>query len=168
MKIVAVNGLPGSGKTSFVDCCSKFLEEHSRGLDVIVTSVIEPIKQIATDIAWDGKKDFKGRRLLSDIKDALDEYENFTQEYIDSIITTVADVVFIDVRSKVDIDYLAKKYSAMTVFIENNRNVISEFSNHADEDIVVSGYHYNYYIQNNSTKEDLQRQAEQFIFNVII
>lgn len=67
LKIVIVNGAPGSGKTSFENFCQEIMGDFCQ-----IRSTIDLVKEIATIYAqWDGKKDLKSRKFLSDLKDLL-------------------------------------------------------------------------------------------------
>ena len=83
MKMFVVNGFPGSGKTLFAEYCDSILKEKFNHCSILRTSVVDPIKAIARVIGWNGDKDEKGRKLLSDLKDTLDSYNHFTFNSID-------------------------------------------------------------------------------------
>ena len=72
MKVYVINGKPGVGKTTF-ETIAKLMTE-----DCEIYSTIDPIKEIARDYDWNGEKDAKGRKLLADLKKALNEYNDFT------------------------------------------------------------------------------------------
>jgi len=55
-RIIAIHGFAGSGKTT----ASDILGDGK----AIMRPFAKPIKDIATQMGWDGKKDAKGRRLL--------------------------------------------------------------------------------------------------------
>ena len=61
MKIIIINGYAGVGKSTFVEMCKK---------DYLVTelSTIDPIKDIASKIGWNGQKEPKDRKFLADLK----------------------------------------------------------------------------------------------------
>ena len=65
MKILIINGKPRTGKSIF--CNTAF---QKCGL-VYCFSTIDEVKRLARYLGWDGKKDEKGRKFLSDIKDAV-------------------------------------------------------------------------------------------------
>ena len=72
MKIVVVNGPAGAGKDLFVTFCAQFL-----GTDKIRNySTVDYVKAIAAQIGWDGTKDLKNRKFLSDLKDVLTEWDD--------------------------------------------------------------------------------------------
>lgn len=164
MKIFIVNGYPGSGKTLFQEYCYSILHEKFSHCVILRTSVIDPVKAIARMIGWDGDKDERGRKFLSDLKDALDAYSNFTFNSIDAFADSDVDFIFMDARSDYDIDYAVTRYDAITVFIDKKINE-EEFSNHADAN--VRDYNYQYYIDNNGTKEDFYNATNLFLYEIM-
>lgn len=163
MKIFIVNGYPQSGKTLFAEYADEILKQEFQGCVIIRTSVIDPVKYVASKIGWDGNKDDRGRKLLSDLKDALDVYCDFTFCNIDKFAESSADFMFIDARSDYDIDYAVKNHNAITVFIDKDSEI--EHLNHADAN--VRDYNYQYYIDNNGTKEDFYNAVNLFLYSVM-
>jgi hypothetical protein len=164
MKIFIVNGYPGSGKTLFQEYCYSILHEKFAHCVILRTSVIDPVKVIARRIGWDGNKDERGRKFLSDLKDALDAYSNFTFNSIDSFAKSDVDFIFMDARSDYDIDYAVKTYGAISIFIDKDNNEVGHL-NHADAN--VRDYNYQYYINNNGTKEDFYNATNLFLYKIM-
>ena len=71
MKVVIINGRERSGKDTFVDICS--IVNNGK---VISTSMVDGTKELARKIGWDGSKEPRDRKFLSDLKDLLDEYKD--------------------------------------------------------------------------------------------
>ena len=69
MKIIVINGTGGAGKDTFVDVLKS--KSYVKDYFIYNYSTIDRIKTIAEQCGWDGKKDEKGRQLLSDLKDAF-------------------------------------------------------------------------------------------------
>ena len=63
MIVLIVNGAPQAGKTTF----NEMLKDMADG-EVKIYSSIDYVKMIAFTLGWDGIKDDKGRKLLSDLK----------------------------------------------------------------------------------------------------
>lgn len=155
-KIIVINGMGGVGKSSFISLC--------REIDprVIETSTADFVKEIAIQAGWDGVKDQKGRRLLSDIKDALEKYDNIPNKKIDKFIQSHPEnIIFVNVREPHNIQYYKDKYNALTVLVTNPNAKVVE-GNHADEDV----YDYEYYdftIRNEGTITNLKDKAKIFM-----
>lgn len=165
MKMIVVNGSPGSGKTSFAKCCASILKEKFPNCEILRTSVVEPIKKIARDLGWDGEKDAKGRQFLADIKDALDDYCGYTHQFINKTSKLPYDFIFIDARSDYDISYAELIHKAKSVYIERLIKEDNEFDNHAD--MKVKDYEYDYIIDNNGTWEDLYEAVNLFLYDFL-
>lgn len=155
-KIIVINGAATVGKSTFVSLC------HEIDPRVIETSTVDFVKEIALQAGWDGIKDQKGRRLLSDIKDALERYDDVPNKKIDEFIQSHPDnIIFVNAREPHNIAYYQKKYDAISVLVINP-NVEAVQGNHADEEV----YNYEYYdftIHNNETIVELKEKAEIFL-----
>ena len=165
MKIYVVNGYPGSGKTTFEQMACKKLGGR-RGF---IYSTIFPIKELAQKIGWDGKKDAAGR-LLSDLKQAMNRYCNYTMEELKDKINTIEatckifsiqdPVVFIDSREPDEIALIKKLYNATTVIVVRGEEP-EEISN--DSDLHVNKYDYDLMINNTGTIEELEEVVDMFL-----
>lgn len=166
MKVFIVNGHGGSGKTTF----EQMVADNYDGF-VKVLSTITPIKQIALKVGWNGVKDAAGRRLLSDLKDALtryndypfrwicDELEEWEEDMMEEIWHTDDAIVFIDCREPEEIQRLIDKFNAKSIIVERDTN--ENFTNHADQE--VDNFSYDIHIVNNGTLDDLDASAQRFI-----
>lgn len=160
-KMVILNGLPTSGKDTFVELCQK----HTPYI-ICHISTITPIKGIAQILGWNGEKNFKYRKFLSDLKDLCTETFDTSFNYIKTEYEIAKeeniDFLFVDCREPKEIERLKQYFNAVTVCIDA-RERLNELktSNHADTN--VYNYHYDYYIENNSTIEDLTKSAELFV-----
>ena len=155
-KIIVINGMGGVGKSTFISLC------HEIDPRVIETSTVDFVKEIALQAGWDGVKDQKGRRLLSDIKDALERYDDVPNKKIDEFIQSHPDnIIFVNAREPHNIAYYQKKYGAISVLV-TNPNASKVQGNHADEN--VNDYEcYDFIILNEKTIVELKNKAEIFI-----
>lgn len=146
MKIICVNGYARSGKDTFCDAVF-----YNRGL-VYPYSTIDEIKRLALQFGWDGKKDAKGRKLLSDLKDCLTEYNNFPTKYIIEQIKVRLeiledkklhdDVVFlVQMREPEEIKQWKDDYGARALLI-TRPEMEKEWGNHADDNVLKADYDY--------------------------
>ena len=169
LRVVIVNGKPGSGKTTFEDICMEILGPAY----CAKRSTVDKVKELAKEAGWDGRKGPRDRKMLSDLKDLFTKYNDMP---LNDIITYLdgweADlqyfnvgehphVLFVDDREPEHIDRLKKELDATTVIIRRPSVEGEEASNHADEH--VFDYAYDYAIVNNGTIEDLGYQAAGFL-----
>ena len=68
--VIVINGRGGVGKDTLCD----FARAHFKVKNI---SSITPIKEIAAQCGWDGKKDNKSRKFLSDLKKLCVEYNDY-------------------------------------------------------------------------------------------
>lgn len=157
-KIIVINGAATVGKSTFISLC------HEIDPRVIETSTVDFVKEIALKAGWDGIKDQKGRKLLSDIKDALERYDDVPNKKIDEFIQSHSDnIIFVNAREPHNIQYYKDKYNAITVLV-TNLNAKTVHGNHADENIY--DYNYDIHIDNSGTLEQLKKVAKVFLDNL--
>lgn len=162
-KIVIISGSGGVGKSEFIKQCS-LIHKNTREL-----STVDYVKFMANKIGWNNEKDERGRRFLSDIKDALSRYDNSPNEYVDRQIDYINSilnntVIFVNAREEQDIKYFVDKYNALSVIVTNSR-IKQVISNHADAD--VYNYCYDYYIINNGDLVELRESASSFLKDIL-
>ena len=160
-KIFIINGHATAGKDTFVD----FVKEFSPS--TLPLSTIDRVKFLAGYFGWDGNKDSKGRKFLSDLKDSWTLYNDGPASVI---VDTVKDAdynnFFIHCREPQVIDKLVyyfnkESYEVITVSVKRDAAAASKTSNHADAD--VENYQYDIYIDNNGSLEDLKNKAFTFV-----
>ena len=77
MRIIIFNGQGGSGK----GLTHYFMSSYAGGkygLCTTKTSIIDPVKELASFIGWTGAKEQEDRKFLSDLKDLTDKYNDFS------------------------------------------------------------------------------------------
>ena len=168
MSIYIVNGAPGAGKTTFEENVKKIIGEEY----CYILSTITPIKQIATMVGWNGKKDLESRKFLSDLKDLLTKYNDYPFNYVCDQIKHIEEdwgeygvkpdsiAIFIDCREPEEIKKLCDKLDAKSLLIRRASAENSETSNHADEEVL--NYNYDIVIENNGDLRAFALKAIQF------
>ena len=170
LRVVIVNGRPGSGKTLFENMCKNYMGEKCG-----IFSTIDGIKELARMGGWDGKKELRDRKFLSDLKDLFTAYNNFPfNDVIEKVtrfenglrifdIIDFPHVVFIDCREPEEIEklknYFGKK--ATTLILWRPDTDFNKTSNHADEK--VWQYNYDCIIENGGTLAELNEKAKGFL-----
>ena len=164
MKILCVNGMARSGKDTF--CKIAF---HNRGM-VYSFSTIDEVKQIAMNLGWDGKKDEKGRKFLSDLKDCLTEYNDLPSQsvlkQIERQLSIIDDeyydaVIFlVQMREPEEIKRWKYNYNAKALLV-SRPGIKEHWGNHADDNVFDG--EYDYVLVNDSDLDKWQKQTIDFI-----
>lgn len=157
---IIINGAPTAGKDTFVNCCFIY-SDKIRNL-----STVDLVKKAAEILGWNGEKDGKSRKFLSDLKDMSTEYNDGPAKYIYNTLQLYDKIgerliVFIHCREPKEIDKLKKLIGARTLYISADKRIKQDFTNHADAN--TKNYHYDYYIDNNDTIEELKVKAHDFV-----
>ena len=162
MKIFIVNGSNTVGKNNFV----KFFSSNINSGILYEVSTVDIIKKVCKKyFGWDGKKDNKSRKFLSDIKKLWMEYND------GPFLTTLSkinkinpDYVFIYCREPIEIKKFKDYYKddLITILIKRDDRVVADNSS----DMNVGSYNYDYYIYNNGNKEEFKITCDEF-FNKI-
>ncbi len=159
MRIFYIMGGARTGKDTF----REVFENHFNTKQI---SVVDRVKEIAKEcFDWDGKKDEKGRQLLSDLKDAWDKYNEGTiknvGKWLDSLDKTQVEVVFIQVREYHSIKRMKELYGGEVIRVtrgEENSDVekkkLSEFPEDWEPD---------YDFKNDGTLEEFKKDVLLFI-----
>lgn len=168
MKVVLINGYPGSGKTTFVDMCADLNHQTYN------FSTVDFVKYIAKQMGWNGEKTPESRKFLSDLKDlmsnspwgdlpVLDIEKKIRVEQGSLESYGLGDkrlVIFIDVREPENMVKLKEKFNAISLLIWRP-DVEGTQSNHADSDVLKC--QYDYVITNDKDLVDLRDSAQQFL-----
>lgn len=157
-QIIIINGQGGVGKDTICGIVNKHYSTK-------MVSSIDGIKAIAFYGEWDGKKDLKGRKLLSDIKLAFSEYNDLpfrkmVQEIKIFKNIRYEQILFIHVREPEEIKKLVSEYPEIkTLLITRGQNT-SEFGNMADDNVL--NYNYDFVFENNGKLENLENDFMEF------
>lgn len=168
--IFIINGSGGVGKDTFVGLVSTQLNDMLKKFHTVINfSSVDKVKEIAKEIGWDGKKTEKNRKFLSDLKILTSEYCDMPFESMKSKVTEFmkdeeSKFLFLHIREPEEIDRVVKEFGAKTILIIRD-TVKHIVSNMADEN--VFNYYYDFVIDNNGTKEELNSKAKDFIQEVI-
>lgn len=169
IKVVVINGRGGSGKDTFISYCQKHYQE------IINISTIDEIKSVARTIGWNGKKDEKGRKLLSEIKRILKEYNDKPYREISKKINSIIEndrssflsnkftILFVHSREPEEIARLVEDFNASTLLVNSSLKIT--LGNNSDDQ--VEQYVYDYVIKNDRTKKDLEKEAKSFIKGIV-
>ena len=169
-QIFIINGSGGVGKDTFVEFVSTELNDLFKKFHTVINfSSVDKVKEIAREIGWNGKKSEKDRKFLSDLKILTSEYCDMPFESMKSKVTEFmkdeeSKFLFLHIREPEEIDRVVREFGAKTILIIRD-TVKHIVSNMADEN--VFNYYYDFVINNNGTKEELNSKAKDFIQEVI-
>lgn len=158
--VVIINGSGGVGKDTFCTLCGKFA-------DISVCSSVAQIKKAAMLLGWDGEKNERSRRFLSDLKDLATDYSDAPFRLMQEFITDhqdYDDLIFLMIREPPEIARAAAAFDAVTVLV-TRQQVAHISTNHADNE--VTNYNYDYIIQNDGDLEQLEEAAKMFVSSVL-
>ena len=163
MKIFVINGSGGSGKDTFIEIFKEKYDGKTKNI-----STVDKIKEVARDyFYWDGSKKERDRKFMSDLKDLATEYCDAPFRYISNSIKLFGHydmndtVVFIHCREPKEIDRIVETFAAKTILIDARERVPAINSNHADSDVYE--YAYDYIIDNNGSRKQLECAVECFL-----
>lgn len=169
-QIFVINGSGGVGKDTFVELVSEELNDKLKRFHTVVNfSSVDKVKEIAREIGWDGKKSEKDRKFLSDLKILTSQYCDMPFKSMKNKVTEFMKdeeniFLFLHIREPEEITRAVKEFGAKTVLVVRD-TVKHIVSNMADKN--VFNYNYNFLIENNGTKEELNNKAKEFVQEVI-
>ena len=156
-QIIVINGSGGAGKDTFVNLVSKYVPTMNY-------SSIDRIKEIAKECGWNGKKTEKDRKFLSDLKILCSKYNDLPmlcmRKNVQKFYNSKNELLFLHIREPIEISNAVILFNAKTLLIKRN-SVKHITTNEADAG--VFNYNYNYVIENNGTKEELDNKAKEFV-----
>lgn len=157
--IFVTNGMARSGKDTFATLMNEFVPTKKY-------SSIDYIKEIAKLCGWNGQKDEKSRKFLSDLKVLTTEYNNLPFHKIqEQIINFYSDnnynILLIDIREPKEIKRLCDTYGSVKTILIRRNSVKNITSNMADAG--VFDYDYDFVIENNGTIDELKNTIRNFI-----
>lgn len=158
-KIVVINGSGGVGKDTFVDFCRKYTK-------VLNISSVDKVKEAAHILTgWNGEKDERSRKLLSDLKEIGIEYNDAPFQYMKNMTeefkASENQLMFLHIREPEEIEKCKNAFQAETLLI-TNKNVPSIITNHSDKDVLQ--FKYDYHIQNDRYFRRTRRKSKTICF----
>lgn len=163
-RIFVLNGVHSTGKDTFVKYINSF------GIEAIHYSYVDFTRNMLDSVGVDvNNKNNKMRKLLCDINNALEEYndipfkdccnvaDDFKNDWLEG------KWLIIDCREPKKIERLKQKLNAKTIFIKSNKKITAD--NVADK-AVAEDYQYDYIIQNTGTLDDLKANTLNFVKSI--
>lgn len=167
-QIFIINGSGGVGKDLFVKIVKEILDKQSQLFPTVINfSSVDKVKEIAKIIGWNGSKNEKDRKFLSDLKLLTTDYNDMPFESLKAKVHyfnhSLAQLLFLHIREPQEIDRAKQEFNAKTVLVKRD-SVEQIISNMADAN--VYNYNYDFVIENNGSIEDLKETARKFLLQI--
>lgn len=141
--VIILNGRGAVGKDTL---CEVIENDYS----VTNISSITPIKEIAKQCGWSGKKDDKSRKFLSDLKKLMTEFNDYPTLYLldqyRAFLESSKQILFVQIREGREIDKF-KAYidiPCFTLLIKRSSEEYAKWGNASDDEVEEYKYDYIY------------------------
>lgn len=180
-KVVIINGKPQSGKDTFCKYAQGYCDDDESANTLIISSV-DPLKEMLTQLGWDGTKTDKIRDMLMDMKQLwVHNQDGPTMFLFNNILefhkacTGEDNIVFVHIREPEEIKKLV---NALTGFESMGIDVISLLvirkggedtpnqpaeTRRSDDETLINSYEYDVTINNDGDLIKLQELAAEFV-----
>lgn len=180
-KVVIINGKPQSGKDTFCGFAQGYCDDDESANTLIISSV-DPLKEMLTQLGWDGTKTDKIRDMLMDMKQLwVQNQDGPTMFLFNNILefhkacTGEDNIVFVHIREPEEIKKLV---NALTGFESMGIDVISLLvirkggedtpnqsaeTRRSDDEALINSYEYDVTINNDGDLIRLQELAAEFV-----
>ena len=147
--VIVINGSGGVGKDTLCDLAARHFKVKN-------ISSITPIKELAAQCGWDGTKDDRARKFLSDLKRLTVEYNELptvwaTARYKE-FLASDEEIMFVHIREGGEIKKFvdATGGAAKTLLIRGGERMKKEnYGNVSDDE--VENYNYDFYFVNDKS-----------------
>lgn len=159
-RIVVINGVGTSGKDAFVGF---YRIHHELDTCVFNISSVDSVKMVARQMGWDGTKDDRSRKFLSDIKDLWTNYnDGIFQDLCNCLDKKNEGVIFIHCREPEEIARYKERFGNECVTLLVIRPGVTVPNNASDQN--VFNYTYDHTIMNDGSLKELEVKAASINF----
>lgn len=162
---IVINGAGGVGKDTLCELAAKHFKVKN-------ISSITPIKEVAALCGWDGTKDNKARKFLSDLKNLCVEYNNYptvwAKRRYDEFLESDEEIMFVHIREAEEIKKFvdATDGAARTLLIRGGKRMSNEkYGNVSDDE--VENYSYDHYFLNESTLDVAEAEFVELLRSIL-
>jgi len=165
--VIVINGAGGVGKDTLCDAAQTRYKTRN-------ISTITPIKEIAALCGWNGTKDNKSRKFLSDMKRLCADYNDFPTNWakaqFEDFLHTDEQILFVHIREAEEIAKFVASTGgvAKTLLIRGGERFKQRFGGYGNiSDDGVENYHYDYYFDNDTSLEDAKNRFLSFLGTIL-
>ena len=149
--VIVINGRGGAGKDTLCD----FAAERYR---VRNYSSVDPIKELARQAGWNGEKDDRSRRFLSDLKRLTTDYNDLPTRYLAGrcrdFLASDDEILFVHIREPEQIAHLIDTVGGdvrvLTLLVR--RGEARSYGNVSDDE--VENYDYDLVYENDKPLDE--------------
>lgn len=162
--VIIINGAGGAGKDTLCDLAAKHYQVEN-------VSAITPIKDIARNCGWNGEKDAKSRKFLSDLKRAFIEYNDLPTKYLfaqyEKFLESKNQILFVQIREKDEIEKFKKlvTISCRTLLVDRQNINVEKWGNASDDE--VRNYQYDLYFKNDRSLTEIEQEFVSLLSSLI-
>ena len=157
-KVIVINGRGGVGKDTLCEFAAKRYK-------VMNISSITPIKELAMQIGWDGAKDLRSRKFLSDLKQLTSEYNDYPNNYLlrkcREFEKSEYELLFVHIRESEQIVHFIETSGCGAVTLLIRRGEAGVYGNASDDN--VENYSYDLVYQNDLPLEEAESDFVRFL-----
>ncbi len=159
--VIVINGRGGAGKDTLCDLASKHFKVRN-------VSSITPIKEIALQNGWNGEKDKRSRKFLSDLKRVFIEYNDLPNRYLlrqyEEFLQSDEEILFLHIREPEEIEKFRNEVKdCLTLLVRRERNSERPYGNRSDDE--VEAFEYDHCFENNGTLKETEERFSDFLRN---
>ncbi len=157
--VIVINGKGGAGKDTLCAVAAR----HYRVENI---SSIDPIKEIAARHGWNGEKDDRARKFLSDLKRAFTEYNDLPNRWLEERYRAFAagedDILFVHIREGSQIADFKRRVDGkcLTLLVRSPRRS-EAYGNVSDDG--VEDYPYDYIYENDKPLDAMEGDVLAFL-----
>ncbi len=152
--VIVINGRGGVGKDTLCGIAGEVYKVQNY-------SSIDPIKQMARLVGWQGGKSAKSRKFLADLKELTANYNDYPTIYLldryRAFLASTDEILFVHIREGEQIQKFVDQVHSPCVTLLVRRGDCKQLGNLADDG--VEDFNYDYIYENSDT---LEETAEHF------
>ncbi|MBQ7315380.1 MAG: hypothetical protein IJW83_05190 [Clostridia bacterium] len=155
---IVINGCGGVGKDTLCQLAAKHFSVQN-------ISSVTPIKELASMCGWNGSKDRRSRKFLSDLKRLCARYNDYPNRWVceryQAFLASEDEILFVHIREGQEIEKFVKSTDgrAKTLLIRGGERFVrrtKSYGNASDDD--VENYPYDYFYTNDKTLPEAEME----------